>query len=98
MKYTIFSDMVFRKVYLKSITSGIIYAVVILLKYNTQKEWSSKGTIVGEYEADLLVDEKIIVGLKVAKEYNPKAEPQLLNELKAINNKAGYESISGKIK
>ncbi|NIR51270.1 GxxExxY protein, partial [candidate division KSB1 bacterium] len=42
-----------------------------------------KGVIVGEYEADLLVDEKVLVELKVAKEYNPKDEPQLLNELKA---------------
>ena len=31
-----------------------------------------KRVIVGEYEADLLVDEKIVVELKVAKEYNSK--------------------------
>ena len=48
-----------------------------------------KRVIVGEYEADLLVDEKIVVELKVAKEYNSKDEPQLLNELKAQERKVG---------
>ena len=48
-----------------------------------------KKVIVGEYEADLLVDEKIVVELKVAKEYNSKDEPQLLNELKAQERKVG---------
>ena len=52
-----------------------------------------KKVIVGEYEADLLVDEKIVVELKVAKEYNPKDEPQLLNELKAQERKVAYSSI-----
>ena len=42
-----------------------------------------KGVVVGEYAADLLVDDKVTVELKVAKRYNPNDEPQLLNELKA---------------
>ena len=48
-----------------------------------------KRVIVGEYEADLLVDEKIVVELKVAKKYNSKDEPQLLNELRAQERKVG---------
>ena len=48
-----------------------------------------KGVIVGDYAADLLVDNKIIVELKVAKKYNSKDEPQLLNELKATEMKVG---------
>ena len=48
-----------------------------------------KRVIVGEYEADLLVDKKIVVELKVAKEYNSKDDPQLLNELKAQERKVG---------
>ncbi len=48
-----------------------------------------KGVIVGDYAADLLVDNKIIVKLKVAKKYNSKDEPQLLNELKATEMKVG---------
>ncbi|MBN1523086.1 MAG: GxxExxY protein [Spirochaetales bacterium] len=39
-----------------------------------------KDTIVGEYAADILVDEKVIVELKIAAEYNPKDEVQLLNQ------------------
>ena len=48
-----------------------------------------KGAVVGEYEADVLVDDKVIVELKVAGKYNPKDEPQLLNELKATGIKVG---------
>ena len=48
-----------------------------------------KGIMVGEYYADLLVDEAVIVELKVAKEYNSADEAQLLNELKATSVKVG---------
>ncbi len=57
-----------------------------------------KGAIVGEYEADLLVEEKVIVELKVAKVYNSKDEPQLLNELKATGIKVGLLINFGKEK
>jgi len=42
-----------------------------------------KGVVVGDHVADLFVERKVMVELKVTKEYNPKDEPQLLNELKA---------------
>ncbi len=48
-----------------------------------------KGIIVGDYYADLFVDEKVIVELKVAAEYNPKDEAQLLNQLKATEKEVG---------
>ena len=48
-----------------------------------------KDVIVGEYFADLFVDEKVIVELKTAQKYNIKDEPQLLNELKATGIKIG---------
>ena len=57
-----------------------------------------KGVIVGEYVADLLVDNKVLVELKVAKEYNPPDEPQLLNELKATGIKVGLLINFGKEK
>ena len=57
-----------------------------------------KGVIVGDYAADLLVDDKVIVELKVAKKYNPKDEPQLLNELKATEMKVGLLINFGKEK
>ena len=48
-----------------------------------------KGTIVGDYFADLFVERKVIVEVKVAKEFNPKDEAQLLNELKATEVEIG---------
>lgn len=57
-----------------------------------------QGAIVGEYAADLLVDEKVVVELKIAREYNPKDEPQLLNELKATGMKVGLLINFGKEK
>ncbi len=48
-----------------------------------------KDRIVGDYQADLFVNDVVIVELKVAKEYQPNDEPQLLNELKATGIKVG---------
>ncbi len=48
-----------------------------------------KDVIVGEYRADLLVDDVVIVELKVAKTYQASDEAQLLNELKATGIKVG---------
>jgi len=50
---------------------------------------SYKGAIVGDYEADLFVEDVVIVELKTAKEYNAEDEAQLLNELKATGIKVG---------
>jgi GxxExxY protein len=55
-----------------------------------------KEVIVGEYAADILVDEKVIVELKVAAEYNPKDEAQLLNLLKATEIEVGLLINFGK--
>jgi len=48
------------------------------------------------------VDGKVMVELKLAKKYNPKDEPQLLNEWKATETKVGilmgYLSTSAKRK
>jgi len=48
-----------------------------------------KDVIVGEYQADIFVADKVMVELKVAKSYNSADEPQLLNELKATGIKVG---------
>ena len=59
---------------------------------------SYKGNPVGEYFADLLVNKTVIVELKTATEYNPKDEPQLLNELKATGIKIGLLINFGRTK
>jgi GxxExxY protein len=48
-----------------------------------------KGTIVGDYQADVFVQDLVIVELKVAERYNSLDEAQLLNELKATGIKVG---------
>jgi len=48
-----------------------------------------KEYVVGDYFADLLVEDNVLVELKVAPEYNQKDEPQLLNELKATHIEVG---------
>ncbi len=48
-----------------------------------------KNVIVGDYDADLLVDGSVVVEIKVPKNYSPDDEPQLLNELKATGIKVG---------
>ncbi len=42
-----------------------------------------KGTVVGEYDADLLVEDVVLVEIKIATQYDKRDEAQLLNELKA---------------
>ncbi len=48
-----------------------------------------KGAIVGDYIADLIVDDKVILELKAEEKYNKQHEAQLLNELKATGMKVG---------
>ena len=48
-----------------------------------------ENIIVGEYFADLVVDEKIILELKAVKELSPAHETQLVNYLKATGMEVG---------
>ena len=57
-----------------------------------------KGVVVGDYQADLLVADQVIVELKVAKEYQPADEVQLLNKLKATGIKVGLLVNFGRTK
>ncbi len=57
-----------------------------------------KGVIVGDYAADLLVEDKIVVELKTDPEYQPAHEAQLLNELKGTRTRLGYLINFGRTK
>ena len=57
-----------------------------------------KGVAVGEYYADLLVNQRVIVELKVARDYQSDDEPQLLNELKATGIRLGMLINFGRTK
>ena len=49
-----------------------------------------KDKNVGDYKADVLVDDKIILELKAEKTYSKIHEAQLINYLKATGLKVGY--------
>src|SRR5438128_2412515 len=57
-----------------------------------------KGVVIGEYSADLLVNDSVMVELKVASDYDTRDEAQLLNELKATNIKVGLLVNFGRTK
>ena len=48
-----------------------------------------KGQVVGDYRADISVNDCVLVELKVAPELDTRDEAQLLNELKATGIKVG---------
>ena len=48
-----------------------------------------KGFIVGDYLADIVVEDKVILELKSAKELHPSHEAQLVNYLKATGIEVG---------
>lgn len=48
-----------------------------------------KGRNVGDYACDVFVENKVLVELKVDKEFNPRHTAQLLNYLKATETKVG---------
>jgi GxxExxY protein len=57
-----------------------------------------KEAIVGDYVADLIVDDKVIVELKAEQTYNKQHEAQLLNYLKATGLKVGVLINFGRTK
>jgi GxxExxY protein len=57
-----------------------------------------KGVIVGDYDADLLVDVCVAVEIKIASQYDKRDEAQLLNELKATGLKVGMPVNFGRTK
>ncbi|MEW6557059.1 MAG: GxxExxY protein [Elusimicrobiota bacterium] len=78
-------------------------AMVIELKKNGLKVECEKPIkvyydreIVGEYEADLVVEDKVIVELKAVEELNKKFEVQLVNYLTATELEVGLLLNFGK--
>ena len=57
-----------------------------------------KDAIVGEYDADLIVDGSVLVEIKIAPQYDKRDEAQLLNMLKATGIKVGVLVNFGRYK
>jgi GxxExxY protein len=47
------------------------------------------GQLIGDYAADIVVEDKIILELKSVKEFHPAHEAQLVNYLKATGKEVG---------
>src|SRR5215217_4655675 len=58
-----------------------------------------KGTVVGDYDAHVLLDGCVVVEIKVAPQYDKRDEAQLLNKLKATGIKVGLliNSVAAKL-
>ncbi len=57
-----------------------------------------RGRIVGEFYADIFVEDRVIIELKTVKSIHPEHEAQLINYLKAIGVKVGLLINFGKSK
>src|SRR5438874_11078320 len=57
-----------------------------------------KGVVVGDYDADLIVDNCVAVEIKVSPQYDKRDEAQLLNELRATGLKVGVLLNFGRTK
>jgi GxxExxY protein len=57
-----------------------------------------KDVIVGDYDADLIVDDCVLVEIKIAPQYDKRDEAQLLNLLKATGLKVGVLINFGRYK
>ena len=77
-----------EKVYENALTLELRKAG-LLVEQQKPIEVYYEGVVVGNYAADLLVEEEIIVELKAVKALDEITQAQLLNYLKATNLKVG---------
>jgi len=75
-----------------------VYEKALLIEFNSQRlkaqaqvpiQVHYKGEIVGDYYADLVVEDKVIIELKAQEHLNKAHEAQLLNYLKATKIEVG---------
>ncbi len=89
--YTVFDELgagFLESVYMKAL---IIELEKIGLNVDYEKEIkvNYKGTIIGNFRADIVVEDKIIIEIKAISALNSQHEAQLLNYLKATGIRVG---------
>ena len=103
LKYKEITDIILRSFYevynelgtgfLESVYEKALY--IVLTGYGTcverQKNISVffRGDIIGDFKADLIVNEKVIFEIKTVRTLDPAHEAQLINYLKATNVEVG---------
>lgn len=80
--------------YLESVYQNALIHELKLRRIQAEKEVAIpvyyKQHVVGDFRADILVDERIIIELKVCKEISPIHEAQLVNYLTATGLDIGF--------
>ena len=79
--------------FLEKVYKNALYAELVQQGFNCRKEYPIsvyyKGICVGEYYADIIIDERIILELKAVKNILPEHLAQLTNYLRATNAEVG---------
>lgn len=79
--------------FLESIYEKALYIVLTKYGQNVEKQKDIsvffRGQIIGDFKADLIVEEKVIVELKAVRDIGPTHEAQIINYLKATNIEVG---------
>ncbi len=96
--YRIYNDLGYG--FLERVYQNALYFALVEQGLKCEAEKSIKvyhdGHVVGDYRADLLVEECIILELKACEELNPAHEAQLINYLRATEIEVGYLLNFGK--
>jgi len=96
--YRIYNDLGYG--FLERVYQNALYFALIEQGLKCEAEKPIKvfhdGHVVGDYRADLLVENCVILELKACEELNPAHEAQLINYLKATEIEVGYLLNFGK--
>lgn len=96
--YRIYNDLGYG--FLERVYQNALYFALVEqgLKCETEKPIKvyHDGHVVGDYRADLLVENCVILELKACEELNPAHEAQLINYLRATEIEVGYLLNFGK--
>ena len=96
--YQVYNDLGYG--FLERVYQNALYYALIDegLKCETEKmiKVYHNGRVVGDYRADLLVEDCVLLELKTSEDINPAHEKQLINYLKATTIEVGYLLNFGK--
>jgi len=96
--YQVYNDLGYG--FLERVYQNALYYALIDVGLKCETEEPVKvyhnGRVVGDYRADLLVENKVLLELKASEELNPANEKQLINYLKATNIEVGLLLNFGK--
>lgn len=72
-----------EKVYENALTNRLRKAGLLVEQQKPIKVYDEDGTLIGDYYADLLIENRLIIELKTAKTLAPEHESQILGYLKS---------------